>query len=98
VSESAYLIWLLRCERVIEHHNRRTAPANEIRNRWLAAINARLQVDRLMTNRYKYKERALPAKVVRDTWSGVLKNEELLPEGWEKDNSPGVLVGMEPIK
>jgi hypothetical protein len=98
VSESAYLIWLLRCERVIGHQNRRTASPNEIHNRWLAAINARLQVDRLMTSRYRYKERALPAQVVHNTWSGVLKDEELLPDEWEKERGPGVLVGIEPIK
>jgi hypothetical protein len=98
VSESAYLIWLLRCERVIEHQNTRTATTNEIQNRWLAAINARLQIDRLMTNRYRYKGRALPAQIIRDTWSGILKNEGSLPDGWEKERGPGVLVGIEPIK
>jgi ribonuclease HI/exonuclease III len=98
VSESAYLIWLLRCERVIEHQNSRTASVAEIHNRWLTAINARLQIDRHMTNRYRYKGRALPAQVVRDTWSGILKNEESLPEEWEKKSGPGVLVGIEPIK
>ncbi|KAJ7676571.1 hypothetical protein DFH06DRAFT_976497, partial [Mycena polygramma] len=44
ISESAYLIWLLRCERVI---SRRNDPAKyhtevEIHNRWLRCINNRL--------------------------------------------------------
>jgi hypothetical protein len=98
VSESAYLIWLLQCERVIEHQNRRLASPNEIQNRWLTAINGRLRIDRCMTSRYRYKERAIPAHVVRDTWTGILMNEEDLPEEWEKDSGPGVLVGIEPIK
>jgi hypothetical protein len=47
--ESAYLIWLLRVERVIQRGNNRVSTTQEIRKRWIAAVNARLTLDREMT-------------------------------------------------
>jgi hypothetical protein len=52
VSESAHLIWKLRCERRITHNDSpvgQLAPA-EIHNRWLQIINSRLTMDRILTN------------------------------------------------
>jgi hypothetical protein len=95
VSESAYLIWLLRVERVIKRDNNRLSTTQEIRNRWTAAINARLTLDRKMTNRAKYQGRAITPHVVKMTWKGVLKNEDDLPQGWEKGEKTGVLVSIE---
>jgi len=50
MSESIRLIWKLRCERRIagKHH-----PEREIHNRWVRAMNARLTLDNLSTNRKK---------------------------------------------
>ena len=42
--ESAYLIWVLRCERVIQEKQLTTS---EIRVRWLCAINERLMTDKV---------------------------------------------------
>ena len=52
VSESAYLIWKLRCERRIklQDENNDPHPHQEIRHRWLATINKRLTLDRLSTD------------------------------------------------
>jgi len=96
MSESAHLIWKLRCERV---HNGK--PENEwpkeaeIHNRWLAAINTRLILDRSSTNR-KYGKKAIKQGIVLSTWKKMLKNEKNLPENWLK--SPGVLVGIDQME
>ncbi|KAH9056555.1 hypothetical protein EDB87DRAFT_1543520, partial [Lactarius vividus] len=44
ISESAYMIWVLRCERVVQL---KTHSAQEIKNRWLKAINERLSNDKI---------------------------------------------------
>jgi ribonuclease HI len=91
ISESAYLIWLLRNERVI---SRDGAPATEeeIKNRWKSAINQRLQVDKTLANRpTRGKRPALAPKLVLDTWSNILDDERSLPADWLWE--PRVLVG-----
>ncbi|KAJ7339888.1 hypothetical protein DFH08DRAFT_704917 [Mycena albidolilacea] len=91
ISESAYLIWLLRNERVI---SRDGAPATEegIKNRWKFAINQRLQVDKTLANRpTRGKRPALAPKLVLDTWSNILDDERSLPADWLRE--PRVLVG-----
>ncbi|KAJ7342329.1 hypothetical protein DFH08DRAFT_703693 [Mycena albidolilacea] len=91
ISESAYLIWLLRNERVI---SRDGAPATEeeIKNRWKCAINQRLQVDKTLANRpTRGKRPALAPELVLDTWSNILDDERSLPADWLRE--PRVLVG-----
>lgn len=92
VSESAYLIWKLRCERVIQNENT-PFTTQEVNNRWLATINARLDLDREMTNENLGKHK-LKTKVVLQTWKGALSEEKPLPRNWTKLN--GVLVGIKP--
>jgi hypothetical protein len=60
-------------------------------------LEAHDMLDCRMTNRFKYRGKALPLQIVRGTWEGVLKNESELPKEWEKGPNTGVLVGMEPI-
>ena len=50
ISEMAYLIWVLRCERVVQEkcHNER-----QITQRWLDAINKRLTMDKIIATRVK---------------------------------------------
>jgi hypothetical protein len=50
ISESAHLIWVLRCERVIREIKHKD---NEIRARWLSLINDRLMEDRTITSTIK---------------------------------------------
>ena len=50
ISESAHLIWVLRCERVIQE---RQHSENEIKARWLRAINAKLTNDNITATRIK---------------------------------------------
>ncbi|KAG1766598.1 hypothetical protein EV702DRAFT_1182290 [Suillus placidus] len=98
ILESAHLIWKIRCERVIKigdnrelHHSDK-----EIYNRWLKSINNRLKLDRLLTNTTRFGTKATSIDTVLKTWSGILLNEENLPDNWIRQS--GVLVGMAPYR
>ncbi|KII84387.1 hypothetical protein PLICRDRAFT_74436, partial [Plicaturopsis crispa FD-325 SS-3] len=84
MSESAHLIWRIRCERRISREDdpQQYHSKAEIHNRWLHAINTRLTLDRAMTDRKKYGNKALPSQMVLNTWSGTLMNEDALPDDW----------------
>jgi hypothetical protein len=91
ITEAAHLIWKLRCERVIQKEN---APftKNEIKKKWTQVLNARLDLDRKLTHQ-RFGKKALPKKLVKTTWQGILQNEETLPENWITND--GVLVGID---
>jgi ribonuclease HI len=95
VVETAYLIWLMRNERVIQHGNAKMYSNAEIRNRLKTAINLRLTRDRLLTNRHKYGTKSINPHLVKSTWSGLLEEEEHLPRGWMTTSTSGVLVSIE---
>ena len=86
ISEAAHLIWVLRCERVIQVkiHNR-----DEIGLRWHKAINRRLTEDKINATMVTRK---LPfSQLVKATWEPVLKKSSDPPIEWIKDRE--VLVG-----
>ncbi|KAK6995687.1 hypothetical protein R3P38DRAFT_2567137 [Favolaschia claudopus] len=91
ISESAYLIWKLRNERVIGAKG--DASNREIENRWLNTINNRLSIDCLLTNTKKYGGKSIRKSLVLETWRKVLMNEDRLPRDWTRE-SGGVLVGV----
>ena len=86
LSESAYLIWVLRCERVIQE---KPLTEGEIKARWYRAINNRLTIDKttatkiVRTNRFK--------KLMEGTWGPALRKGQELPVNWMHDCE--VLVG-----
>ncbi|KAL6298146.1 hypothetical protein BKA93DRAFT_754380 [Sparassis latifolia] len=95
ISEAAYLIWKIRCERAF---GRDDLPASghtdrEIYTRWYKTISTRLTLDRTMT-RKRFGRRAVPTALVRNTWAGCLYDEKGLPDDWL--TQPEVLVGMAP--
>jgi ribonuclease HI len=91
MSESAYLIWTLRNNRVISRDGE-PASEGEILNKWKFAINQRLQTDITLANRPLCGKRpALAKPLVLGTWSGTLDNERSLPANWLWE--PRVLVG-----
>jgi ribonuclease HI len=91
ISESVYLIWKIRNDRVISRDGE-PATEEEIVNKWKYAINLRLQVDRTLANRpVKDKRPALAPQLVLATWSGTLDDEQSLPADWLRE--PRVLVG-----
>ncbi|KAJ7740169.1 hypothetical protein B0H14DRAFT_3609685 [Mycena olivaceomarginata] len=98
ISETAHLIWKLRCIRVIERGSDPTKyfTETEIHSRWLSCINSRLRSDFLLTDRKKFGTRALNFKEVLKTWKGVLKDTENLPDA--KIAQSRVLVGIAPLR
>ncbi|EIW54964.1 uncharacterized protein TRAVEDRAFT_130543 [Trametes versicolor FP-101664 SS1] len=93
ISETAYLVWKLRCERVIEwaEEHPRVHASEEIASRWMAALNKRLDIDCALTNKRIAGRKALAPYTVEATWGGVLHNEAQLPTDWT--SKTGVLVG-----
>ena len=75
----------------------RTLTTTEIYNQWLRAVNRALQRDRLLTltDEIKFGPLALEKQLVLKTWSGLLMDEDSLPDDW---TSEGVWVGMRPVK
>jgi ribonuclease HI len=89
ISESAHLIWVLRCERVIhqlQHSNQ------EIRSRWLSVINSRLTEDKIVASKIKRNKGF--TNLVVNTWEHVLSRERDLPNEWIQRRE--VLVGSRP--
>ncbi|KAG9220267.1 hypothetical protein CCMSSC00406_0006332 [Pleurotus cornucopiae] len=91
IAESAYLIWKIRCARVIQGENQPVSQT-EVQNKWRSTMNERLDLDRKMTHK-RYGKRALKASTVLKTWKGVLLDENKLPKNWI--DSSGVLVGSD---
>lgn len=92
VSESAHLIWRLRCERVIgrgdDEHWQQT-PAS-VEARWLSS---RIRQDAIGTS-HKHGRLALKKSLVLQTWKHVIENEDKLPADWTSQRK--VLVGIDP--
>ncbi|KAI9511695.1 hypothetical protein F5148DRAFT_974774 [Russula earlei] len=86
ISEAAHLIWVIRCERVIQDH---THQESETHTRWFHAINTRLTNDKIIATLIKQDKRAF--KLVRDTWEPVLRKTMDLPNDWIFNRE--VLVG-----
>ena len=91
-SETAYLIWKLRNERRIRDEDGPAQSEEEVRNRWISAINKRLTLDRILTKEARFKSNAIKGKLVKATWANCLKEEENLPANWP--TATGVLVGI----
>ncbi|KAJ7216254.1 hypothetical protein C8J57DRAFT_1096174, partial [Mycena rebaudengoi] len=90
VSVAWHLIWNLRCSRGIATPDRILTTA-QIHNQWLNAVNAALRRDRLLTDEIKFGPLRLKKQLVLNTWSGLLMDEDSLPDD---STSEGVLVGI----
>jgi ribonuclease HI len=89
LSEAAHchLIWVIRCERVIQGTNIDEQGATK---RWYRAINERLTTDRL--NAYKTKRAKKSTDLAKHTWKKLLlKRNGTLPYNWFQQRE--VLVG-----
>ncbi|KAH9886323.1 hypothetical protein C8Q73DRAFT_658592 [Cubamyces lactineus] len=89
-TKSVYLIWKLRCERVIQNDGREFTDV-EVENKWFATINRRLALDRWATAPFLEKRAKSPEEVAT-TWGEILENANGLPPNWVGDG--GVLVGI----
>lgn len=89
VTESVFLIWKLRNERVINGVDSETGEhtSKAVRNRWLSSMNARLCLDIEMM-REKWGILKIPRDVVLRTWRNTLKDKANLPEDWTSIPEP----------
>ena len=93
IAKSAMLIWHLRSQRICADLPKDAWPRREeVRNKWITRINAKLTLDCVSTNK-KYRFFATKKSIVLKTWSRALKSEHTLPDDWI--NTLGVLVGMD---
>ncbi|KAI0043866.1 ribonuclease H-like protein [Auriscalpium vulgare] len=87
VSETARLIWVLRCDRAI---NDTIASPQAAARRWHNRITERLITDRLVATR---KDRSTTTVgLTQATWQGTLADEDALPPDWAAAKE--VLVGI----
>ncbi len=89
-TEAVHLIWKLRCERVIQREGADFSVA-EVTNRFYAAIDSRLNLDR-RTAAISRGRRALKPRDIGRIWHPILENMNNLPARWVTDS--GVLVGI----
>ena len=86
ISEATHLIWVLRCERVIQE---KTHTPRETEARWLKAINQRLTEDKLVATKIKRTKHY--TRLIEATWQDLLRRNLNLPENWIQNRE--VLVG-----
>ncbi|KAG2106486.1 RnaseH-domain-containing protein [Suillus cothurnatus] len=92
ISESAYLIWTIRCERVIHES---THNEDAVRQRWANTIDKRLQLDRVLAS--KIRRDSKTELKVRNMWSKVLHNQiQHSPNNWVTNLE--VLVGIKLLR
>ncbi|KAG1879325.1 ribonuclease H-like protein [Suillus tomentosus] len=89
ISESAHLIWTIRCERVIGN---KYMSNKTIETRWINKLNTRLTLDRTITSKIDTNIR----KLVKTTWSEIISSTTPIPENWVMN--PEVLVGIKPSR
>ncbi len=90
-TEAVHLIWKLRCERVIQNEGVEFTEA-EVTNRFFAALESRLSLDRRTSVLAKGKRSLRPQEVAR-IWSPILDRDcGQLPPRWV--GNCGVLVGI----
>ncbi|KAH9851555.1 RnaseH-domain-containing protein, partial [Lenzites betulinus] len=94
VTETAHLLWKLRCERVIgkEDGSTRRHSESDVVKRWIKRLNERMSIDRgLVASGRKEKRRGITKEKVLDTWRAVLTDDSEMEEDWI--GRKGVLVG-----
>ncbi|KAG2070451.1 hypothetical protein BDR04DRAFT_1018719, partial [Suillus decipiens] len=94
LSESAYLIWTLRCERTIKGQ---THTEENITSRWHNTINQRLQLDRTMAVRTKRSSKATTQVI--QTWADIIEiNNKTNPNNNDWATALEVLVGIKLLR
>jgi ribonuclease HI len=91
ITEAARAIWAMRCKRVIEPPEH---PEDEesAERRWRARLNSRIDLDIALTNKRRYKKKALSKTLVKSTWHQLIQDGDRYE--WIKEG--GVLVGSTP--
>ena len=95
ISESAFLIWRLRCERVIQHADNAAwahSPESVARS-WKLCMERRLRIDILCSRRTLGISSVSPERVL-STWHRVIEDELGLHHSGDWTLAYGVLVGI----
>ncbi|KAI0645435.1 RnaseH-domain-containing protein [Trametes meyenii] len=94
MTETAYLVWTLRCERVIGREGRgeKEHTTREVEARWESVMNRRFRMDKDLTKKRVAGPGALKEKLVKETWEWRGISDEEPGRSWSR--WPGVLVGM----
>jgi hypothetical protein len=66
-----------------------------VHNQWVKAINTALSRDRLLTNKIRFGTLAFKTHRVLNTWSGLLLDEDSLPDNWL--HTEKVIRGIRPM-
>ncbi|KAI9057385.1 hypothetical protein FKP32DRAFT_1583970, partial [Trametes sanguinea] len=84
LTEAAYLIWVMRCERVIDWQEQPDKQHNdkEAVNRLVATINKRWLLDRALTKSRLAGSKTISKQTLIQTWSGLLINEPVDDVDW----------------
>ena len=77
VLEATHLIRVMRCERVIQEKQH---TEEEIKTRWLCAINNRLTCDRIIAIKIKRDDKN--TKLIKHTWGLILQKQHNTPNDW----------------
>ncbi len=80
ISEAAYLIWTLRCTRVIKQNDESDKLTKK--QKIINQLRKKLKMDCICihTNESKFGRKTLRQKIVKKTWSGTLEDEDHLPQ------------------
>ncbi|PPR01163.1 hypothetical protein CVT26_016030 [Gymnopilus dilepis] len=99
MSKAAHLIWKIRCTFRIEEGSdpSKIRTAEQVRTMWVNTINRRLRFDCLMTDRFRYGNKALRRSLVEKTWWGVLRDQESLQDDWITTTKVLVGIGTRPL-
>ncbi|KIJ38023.1 hypothetical protein M422DRAFT_177258, partial [Sphaerobolus stellatus SS14] len=94
VSEAACLIWKICCEWKIKHEGRldKCPTAIEVANKWRSTMSKRIQFEIIASNSGRFKNKAIPFKMVKKTWGKLLSTENL--QGLRMRDITGFLVGI----
>jgi len=87
ISESAYLIWTLRCECTIRGTSH---TQDNITKRWLNTLSQRLQIDRAIASKTRRTSKA--TNLVHSTWTDIVHLNNPLNKNWV--TTPEILVGI----
>jgi len=87
LSEAAHLVWVIRCERVIQG---KALNEQQISKRWNRVINERLTTDRIAAHQIKRNKKF--TRLAKNTWKKLLKRNGTLPINWFQNRE--VLVGI----
>ncbi|KIJ35263.1 hypothetical protein M422DRAFT_34678 [Sphaerobolus stellatus SS14] len=94
MTESAYLIWKIRCEWRIQHEGRadKKITDHEVRNRWIKQMSTKIYMHILCTDQQRYRREATALHLVQKTWDTLLKTEKI--HGLCPGDITGFLVGI----